>query len=118
MQRRRWRSPVATEGQDRIDSIGCISASLPPLTPRLFEVDPRTIARWQVFWRDNFPQTPFWKVASGQLALLGELLDLPRALLTAFFRDDEADPREKWKKLLVFLSPITITGGLKSKVSS
>ena len=82
----------------------------------LFQVDPRTIERWQVFWRDNFPQTPFWKVARGQVALLGELLDLPRALLTAFFRDDEADPKQKWKELLVFLSPITITGGLKSEV--
>jgi len=34
----------------------------------LFEVDRRTIERWQVFWRDNFPQTPFRKVARGQLA--------------------------------------------------
>ncbi len=57
-----------------------------------------------------------FQVARGQVALLGELLDLPRALLTAFFRDDEADPKQKWKELLVFLSPITITGGLKSEV--
>ena len=26
-------------------------------------VDQRTIARWQVFWREHFPQTPFWKTA-------------------------------------------------------
>jgi hypothetical protein len=83
----------------------------------LFDVDRRTIERWQLFWREQFPQTSFWKVARGQLALLGELLDLPRALLTAFFRDEEPDPQPKWKELLVFLSPITITGGLKSEVS-
>ena len=39
----------------------------------LFEVDARTIARWQVFWREQFPQTSFWKVARGQLTLLTEL---------------------------------------------
>ncbi|MCA1788917.1 MAG: hypothetical protein LC667_03375 [Thioalkalivibrio sp.] len=83
----------------------------------LFDVDRRTIQRWQVFWREQFPQTPFWKVARGQLALLAELLDLPRALLAAFFRDEEPDPKQKWKELLVFLSPITITGGLKCEVS-
>ncbi len=83
----------------------------------LFEVDRRTIQRWQVFWREQFPQTAFWKVARGQLALLGELLDLPRALLTAFLRDEEPDPKERWKELLMFLAPITIAGGLKSEVS-
>ena len=83
----------------------------------LFDVDRRTIERWQLFWREQFPQTSFWKVARSQLALLGELLDLPRALLAAFFRDEAPDPQQKWKELLVFLSPITITGGLKSEVS-
>jgi hypothetical protein len=28
-----------------------------------FGVDRRTIARWQVFWRERFPNTPFWKIA-------------------------------------------------------
>ena len=36
---------------------------------------------------------------------------LPRSLLEAFVRSDQ--DREGWKKLLLFLSPITITGGLK-----
>lgn len=30
---------------------------------RLFGVDKATIARWQSFWRDHIPQTPFWKIA-------------------------------------------------------
>jgi len=83
----------------------------------LFDVHRRTIARWQAFWREEFPQTSFWKVARGQLTLLVELADLPRALLTAFFRKEAPDPLECWKRLLVFLSPITIPGGLKSEVS-
>jgi len=83
----------------------------------LFEVDRRTIQRWQVFWREQFPQTAFWKVARGQLALLGELGDVPRALLMAFLRVGEPDSKERWKELLVFLAPITIAGGLKSEVS-
>jgi hypothetical protein len=81
------------------------------------DVDARTIARWQVFWRDQFPQTSFWKVARGQLALLAELATLPLALLAAFFRDGDSDPQESWGQLLVFLSPMTITGGLKMEVS-
>ena len=32
-----------------------------------FGADRRTIARWQVFWREHFPQTPFWKVARARL---------------------------------------------------
>ena len=82
---------------------------------RLFDVDSRTIARWQVFWREQFPRTSFWRVARGQLALLVELADLPLTLLTAFFRD--GDLQESWGRLLSFLSPITITGGLKMEVS-
>ena len=28
-----------------------------------FGADGCTIARWQIFWREHFPQTPFWKIA-------------------------------------------------------
>lgn len=35
---------------------------------RLFGADRRTIARWQVFWREHVPQTPFWKVARSSCA--------------------------------------------------
>jgi hypothetical protein len=84
---------------------------------KLFDVDSRTIARWRVFWREQFPQTAFWKAERGQLALRVELSDLPLALLRAFFRDGDPDPQENWKRLLSFLSPITITKGLKMEVS-
>jgi len=82
---------------------------------KLFDVDRRTIERWQVFWRESFPQTPFWKVERGRLVPAVEITVLPLALVQAFCRSD--DPCEDWKRLLCFLSPITLTGGLKIEVS-
>jgi len=78
---------------------------------KLFGVDRRTINRWRAFWREHFPLTNFWKVHRGRLVPAMEVDVLPRSLIEAFIRDD--DDREGWKKLLIFLSPITITGGLK-----
>jgi hypothetical protein len=75
---------------------------------RLFGADRRTIARWQVFWREHFPQTPFWKVARGRLVPMVEVATLPRSFLDAFLRSD--DPCQAWGHLLRFLSPITIAG--------
>lgn len=73
-----------------------------------FGADRRTIARWQVYWREHFPQTPFWKVASGRLPPSAQLLVLPRTLLEQFLRG--VDPCQEWGDLLRFLSPISITG--------
>jgi len=80
---------------------------------QLFDIDRRTIDRWRVFWDEHFPQTPFWKVNRGQLVLKADLAYLPRALLEAFIH--RPDSREDWKRLLEFISPITITGGLSIK---
>jgi hypothetical protein len=76
---------------------------------RLFDVDAATIARWQSFWRDQFPQTPFWKTARGRLVPAVEIVSLPFSILEAFLRT--ADQREGWARILKFLSPITIRGG-------
>jgi hypothetical protein len=81
---------------------------------RRFGADRRTIARWQVFWREHFPETPFWKVARGRLVPAVEIVVLPRSLLEAFLRGD--DPGQEWGRLLCFLSPITIPRGLTIKV--
>jgi hypothetical protein len=81
---------------------------------RLFEVDRRTIARWQVFWQEQFPRTAFWKVARGFLLPVVDAASLPRELLRRFLHGHDSDPTSGWKGLLGFLSPITITGGLKS----
>ncbi len=82
---------------------------------KLFGADRRTIARWQVFWREHFPQTPFWKRARALLAPVVDVATLPLALLTAFL-SDRADA-EDWARLLRFLAPITIAGGLRIAVS-
>ena len=82
---------------------------------RLFGADRRTIARWQIFWREHFPRTPFWKVARSRLVPAVEIVALPISLLEAFLRTD--DQHRDWGKLLRFLSPITVAGGLEIEVS-
>jgi hypothetical protein len=78
-----------------------IAASLP--LPR---VDRATVARWQSFWRDYIPQTPFWKLARGRIVPVVEIVDLPLSLLEAFHRTK--DPCQDWGHLLRFLSPLTV----------
>jgi hypothetical protein len=74
----------------------------------LFGADRRTIARWQGFWREHLPQTPFWKSARGRLTAAAEIV-VPGSLLDAFLHGD--DPCQQWGQLLRFLAPITITPG-------
>src|SRR6202453_1461385 len=80
-----------------------------------FDVHESTITRWQTFWREHFPQTPFWKVARASFLTVGEIISLPYSLVEAFLRHHP--PREGWILLLRFLSPITVLGGLQIKVS-
>lgn len=82
----------------------------------LFRVDERTIVRWRVFWREHFPQTAFWKVNRGRLVPRIDISKLPSALLTAFIHSGNS--QEEWRRLMEFLSPITITGGLRIKENS
>src|SRR5271166_6017263 len=49
-----------------------------------FGADERTIARWQVFWREHFPQTPFWKIARARIVPTVEIVSLPYSLVDAF----------------------------------
>lgn len=81
----------------------------------LFGADRRTIARWQVFWREQFPHTEFWWVARSRLAPAVEGAILPRTLWEAFVHTK--NDRAGWGKLLLFLSPITVSGGLEIKLS-
>ena len=80
-----------------------------------FGADRQTIARWQTFWEEHFPQTRFWKVARGRLAPAVLMDALPLSLLNAFL--GRGDPCLDWGQLLLFLSPITIAGGLMIEVS-
>lgn len=81
---------------------------------QLFDVDRRTIARWQVFWREHVPQTPFWKIARGRLPTMAAII-LPRSLLDVFLDGD--NDLASWGRLLRFLSPITTAGGLAGGAS-
>lgn len=82
----------------------------------LFGADRRTIARWQVLWREHVPRTAFGKVARGFLVPPVEDAALPLSLVRAFIPNREPEPRQGWKRLLLFLSPITLRGGLASAV--
>ena len=82
---------------------------------QLFGADRRTIARWQVFWREYVPQTPFWKSARGRLSATADIIILPWSLLEAFLGGD--NPCQQWGQLLRFLSPITTRGGPASAFS-
>lgn len=76
----------------------------------LIGADRSTIERWRVFWQEQFPQTVFWKAARARLVPAFEMVAYPLSILEAFLG---IDVREGWGNLLKFLSPITITGGLK-----
>jgi hypothetical protein len=77
-----------------------------------FGVDRRTIARWQKFWCEHFPQSHFWKVAGARVILLADLATLPLSLLSAFLsRWDDCEDHDGWGRLLRFLSPITTATG-------
>ena len=80
-----------------------------------FGADRRTIARWQVFWREHFPQTPFWKLARAHLVPVVEIVSLPYSLVDAFLLRHRIC--RGWTLLLRFLSPITVPGGLRIEVS-
>jgi hypothetical protein len=80
-----------------------------------FGADRRTIARWQVFWRELVPQTHFWKDVRGRLPVTFEVLLLPRSLLDAFLQGNPSFP--PWERLLRFLAPISTTDGLSSTVA-
>jgi hypothetical protein len=79
-----------------------------------FRVNRWTIARWQVFWREHFPQTPFWKLARARLVPLVEIVALPYSLVDAFLTHHRRC--RGWTLLLRLLSPITIPGTLKIEV--
>jgi hypothetical protein len=80
-----------------------------------FGADRRTIARWQVFWREHFPQTPFWKIACARFTPVIKIVTLPYSLVDAFLLRHRIC--RGWTLLLRFLSPITVPGALRIEVS-
>lgn len=80
---------------------------------KLIGADRRTIARWQVFWQEHFPQTTFWKVARARLVPVFNIVAYPLSIVQAFVGIDDS---LGWENLLRFLSPITIRGGLEVRI--
>jgi hypothetical protein len=80
-----------------------------------FGVDRRTIARWQVFWRERFPSTPFWKTARARLVPVVPIVSLPHSLVDAFL--SHCRPCRGWTLLLRFLAPISVPAALRIEVS-
>ena len=80
-----------------------------------FGADECTIGRWQVFWREHFPQTPFWKRESARLVPVIKFVTLPYSLVDAFLGRHR--PCRGWTLLLRFLSPITVPGALRIEIS-
>ena len=99
-----------------------ISAMRQGATPRRvrelstrFGADRRTIARWQVVWREHFPQTSFWKSARARLVPVVQIVSLPYSLVEAFL--SRHYPCRGWTLLLRFLAPISVPGALRIEVS-
>jgi hypothetical protein len=99
-----------------------ISAMRQGATPRRvrelskrFGADRRTIARWQVVWREHFPQTSFWKSARARLVPVVPIVSLPYSLVEGFL--SRHYPCRGWTLLLRFLAPISVPGALRIEVS-
>ena len=71
---------------------------------RLFGVSRRTLARWQVWWREIFAKGAFWKAARSRFSPPLRDEALPFALLMAF---GAGSGLERLLLLLKFLLPIT-----------
>ena len=66
-------------------------------------VDRRTVARWQLWWREDFTASAFWQMARAVFIPPVEQNRLPVALIERF-RGDGAEPLIA---LLRFIAPIT-----------
>lgn len=67
----------------------------------------RTVVRWRVWWRDQFPKTPLWRAVGAGLMPPVPEEQLPGGLVERF-----AGPtHEALTRLLVWLSPVTVRAG-------
>lgn len=77
---------------------------------RVFSISRRTLRRWQSWWQDRFPRLLFWKRERARFALPLDEAALPSALLAVF---DASSSIERMGRLLLFLSPITTSVGVR-----
>lgn len=83
---------------------------------RHFGADRRTIARWRSFWSGVFPASAFWRVARARVSGAVDEGSLPRSLIDSF-RAHAATFGDALLRLLQFLSPISVPGGLQLRTS-
>ena len=69
----------------------------------LVGVSRRTVERWCRWWRSEFVETPFWRLAQGRFAEPVANEELPRSLVERFGGDDE----RKLVGVLRFLGPLS-----------
>ena len=70
-------------------------------------VERRTLARWRVWWCEQFPLTPLWRATCARFMPPVPEAQLPGELIARF-----AGPaHEALMRLLVWLSPVTVGRG-------
>jgi hypothetical protein len=67
----------------------------------------RTMARWREWWHEQFPLTPLWRAACARFMPPLRTQCLPGGLLDRF----TGVAHEALTRLLVWLSPVTVSGG-------
>ncbi len=93
-----------------------VGAMMHGLSPKRVErlrqelgIDEKTLKRWREWWLKNFVQSGFWKVAKARFMPGLDEKNMPLSLVMNF----GAKRRDGMLKLLAFLSPITVPGGLE-----
>ena len=67
----------------------------------------RTLARWRVWWREQFPLTPLWRAACARFMPPVPEAQLPGELIERF----TGPAQGALLRLLVWLSPVTVRSG-------
>lgn len=70
----------------------------------------RTLQRWRQWWTEDFLRTPFWQAVRSRFMPSLPIMQLPRSLLDRF---DAADPADRLRQVLRFLSPLSIAAMIK-----
>lgn len=80
----------------------------------LVGVDRHTLVRWQVWWREMFATSLFFKGAAGRFKSPVDHDLLPLSLLERFRRPTE---RKRLVRFLRFIAPITTSAGLSARAA-
>jgi len=71
----------------------------------ILDVPARTIQRWRNWWVEQFPLTPLWQATCARFMPPVALGQLPAGLIERF----EGAATESFMRLLIFLSPLTVS---------